>query len=133
MDRRLLTRFAWLSIVAAIVTIVLKGAAYGLTRSIGLLSDALESFVNLVVAVIGLAMLAAAARPPDEGHAYGHGKAEYFSSVIEGTLELVVAGTPHLLTPGRVFVIPPDVPHAGRAHTACRVLDTFAPVREEYK
>jgi quercetin dioxygenase-like cupin family protein len=71
----------------------------------------------------------------DEGatfpeHRHPH---EQIVSVIEGTLELIVAGTPHLLTPGRVFVIPPDVPHAGRAHTACRVLDTFAPVREDYK
>ena len=91
MDRRLLTRFAWLSIAAAIATMGLKAAAYHLTGSVGLLSDALESLVNLAGALMALAMLTAAARPPDEDHAYGHSKAEYFSSVLEGTLILVAA------------------------------------------
>lgn len=54
-------------------------------------------------------------------------------NVLEGTLELVVAGTPHVLTSGQVFVIPPDVPHSGRARTACRVLDVFAPPRDDYR
>jgi len=90
-DRRLLTRFAWLSIAAAIATMGLKAAAYHLTGSVGLLSDALESLVNLAGALMALAMLTAAARPPDEDHAYGHSKAEYFSSVLEGTLILVAA------------------------------------------
>jgi cation diffusion facilitator family transporter len=90
-ERRRLTRFAWLSIAAAVATIGLKTAAYLLTHSVGLFSDALESIVNLVGAVTALAMLTAAARPPDATHAYGHGKAEYFSSVIEGTLILVAA------------------------------------------
>jgi quercetin dioxygenase-like cupin family protein len=58
---------------------------------------------------------------------------EQIVNVIAGTLELVVDGRPHLLTLGTVFVIPPDTPHSGRAVTACRVLDTFAPVREDYK
>jgi cation diffusion facilitator family transporter len=88
-----LTRFAWLSIAAAILTIVLKAVAYLLTGSVGLLSDALESFVNLVGAVMALAMLTIAARPADEDHAYGHGKAEYFSSGVEGTLILIAAIT----------------------------------------
>jgi cation diffusion facilitator family transporter len=92
-DRRSLTRFAWLSIAAAVVTMGLKGLAYHLTGSVGLLSDALESLVNLAGALMALAMLTAAARPPDEDHAYGHGKAEYFSSVLEGTLILVAAGS----------------------------------------
>jgi cation diffusion facilitator family transporter len=91
MDRRRLTRFAWLSVIAAVVTIALKLAAYLLTASVGLLSDALESLVNLAGALMALAMLIVAARPPDEDHAYGHGKAEYFSSVLEGTLILVAA------------------------------------------
>ncbi len=86
-----LTRFAWLSIVAAIVTIGLKAAAYLLTGSIGLLSDALESVVNLVAAVIALITLGIATRPPDEDHAYGHEKAEYFSSGVEGALIVVAA------------------------------------------
>jgi len=91
MNRSSLTRFAWLSIAAAILTIGLKTIAYLLTGSVGLLSDALESFVNLAGAVMALAMLTIAARPADEEHVYGHGKAEYFSSGVEGTLILVAA------------------------------------------
>ena len=86
-----LTRFAWLSIAAAIATIALKSFAYWLTGSVGLLSDALESIVNLVGAVMALAMLTVAARPADDDHPYGHSKAEYFSSGVEGTLILVAA------------------------------------------
>ena len=86
-----LTRYAWLSVAAAIATIVLKGGAYVLTDSVGLLSDALESGVNLVAAVVALRALAVASRPPDEEHAYGHTKAEYFSSGFEGALVLVAA------------------------------------------
>jgi cation diffusion facilitator family transporter len=86
-----LTRFAWLSIGAAIVTIALKSAAYFITGSVGLLSDAVESLVNLVGGVMALAMLKIAERPADEDHAYGHGKAEYFSSGVEGGLILVAA------------------------------------------
>ena len=86
-----LTRFAWLSIAAAVATILLKGWAYLLTGSVGLLSDALESFVNLAGALMALAMLTVAARPPDEDHAYGHGKAEYFSVGVEGALILIAA------------------------------------------
>ena len=86
-----LTRFAWLSIAAAVLTIGLKTAAYLITDSIGLLSDALESVVNLVGALMALAMLTIAARPADEDHAYGHYKAEYFSSGVEGTLILIAA------------------------------------------
>ena len=92
-DRTTLPRFAWLSIAAAVLTIVLKGTAFLLTGSVGLLSDALESFVNLVGAVMALAMLTIAARPADEDHAYGHGKAEYFSSGVEGGLILIAALT----------------------------------------
>jgi cation diffusion facilitator family transporter len=90
-ERRSLLRFAWLSILAAVVTIGLKGGAYLLTGSVGLLSDALESLVNLVAAVAALVALAFATRPPDEEHAYGHDKAEYFSSGFEGALILVAA------------------------------------------
>ena len=86
-----LVRFAWLSIAAALLTIGLKTAAYLLTGSVGLLSDALESVVNLAGALMALAMLTIAARPADEEHAYGHSKAEYFSSGVEGTLMLVAA------------------------------------------
>jgi cation diffusion facilitator family transporter len=86
-----LTRFAWLSIAAAVATILLKGVAWWLTGSVGLLSDALESFVNLAGALMALFMLTLAAAPADEKHAYGHGKAEYFSSAFEGFLILLAA------------------------------------------
>lgn len=90
-NRKSLTRFAWLSIAAALVTIGLKTAAYLITGSVGLLSDAVESLVNLIGGIMALAMLTIAARPADEDHAYGHGKAEYFSSGLEGGLILVAA------------------------------------------
>lgn len=89
--RKSLTRFAWLSIAAALVTIGLKTAAYLITGSVGLLSDAVESLVNLLGGIMALAMLTIAARPADEDHAHGHGKAEYFSSGLEGGLILVAA------------------------------------------
>ncbi|MBN1267828.1 MAG: cation transporter [Anaerolineales bacterium] len=86
-----LLRFAWLSIGAAAATILLKGAAYLLTNSVGLLSDALESFVNLIGALMMMIMLTIAAQPPDEQHSYGHDKAEYFASGVEGILVLAAA------------------------------------------
>jgi cation diffusion facilitator family transporter len=90
-NRKSLTRFAWLSIGAALITIGLKTSAYLITGSVGLLSDAVESLVNLLGGIMALAMLTIAARPADEDHAYGHGKAEYFSSGLEGGLILVAA------------------------------------------
>jgi cation diffusion facilitator family transporter len=104
-DRTHLKRFAWLSIAAAIITIALKAIAYMLTGSVGLLSDMMESFVNLAGALMALAMLVIAARPADEDHAFGHSKAEYFSSGVEGMLILVAAvavgitAVPRLITP----------------------------------
>lgn len=86
-----LARYAWLSIAAAIVTIGMKTVAWRLTGSVGLLSDALESVVNLVGALMTLAMVAIASRPPDEEHAFGYGKAEYFSSGAEGMLIVFAA------------------------------------------
>lgn len=86
-----LKRYAWLSIAAALATILLKGLAWWLTGSVGLLSDALESFVNLAGAVMALAMLTLAAMPADDDHAFGHGKAEYFSSAFEGGLIFIAA------------------------------------------
>ena len=88
-----LTRYAWLSIAAAIATIVLKGAAWKMTGSVGLLSDAIESFVNLAGAMMALWMLTLAALPADDDHAHGHGKAEYFSSAFEGFLILLAAAS----------------------------------------
>ncbi|MDD5228166.1 MAG: cation diffusion facilitator family transporter [Methylococcales bacterium] len=86
-----LTLYGWLSIAAAISTIALKSYAYWLTDSIGLLSDAMESVINLVAAVIMLIVLHIAARPPDESHPYGHEKIEYFSSGAEGVMILLAA------------------------------------------
>ncbi len=90
-NRTSLTRFAWLSIGAAVATIALKTGAYLLTDSVGLLSDAIESLVNLAGAIMALVMLTIAARPADDDHVYGHSKAEYFASVTEGILILGAA------------------------------------------
>lgn len=90
-SRAYLKRFAWLSIGAALLTIVLKASAYFLTGSVGLLSDALESLVNLAGAVMALAMLSIASRPEDESHHFGHSKAEYFSSGMEGGFIIIAA------------------------------------------
>lgn len=86
-----LTKFAWLSIFTAIVTISLKTVAYFLTGSVGLLSDALESLVNLAAAIIALTMLKIAEQPPDDEHRYGHSKAEYFASIMEGLFIFIAA------------------------------------------
>ena len=91
MERSSLKKYAWLSIGAALATITLKTVAFLLTGSVGLLSDAAESLVNLAGAVVALIMLSIAARPADESHAHGHSKAEYFSSGIEGVLILIAA------------------------------------------
>ena len=84
--------YAVLSIGAAVLTIALKLGAYLLTGSVGLFSDAAESVVNLVAAAAALWALIYAARPPDEDHAFGHNKAEYFSSGLESALIIVAAG-----------------------------------------
>lgn len=86
-----LQKFMYLSIAAAIVTIVLKSYAYHITSSVGFLSDALESFVNLFAAIFALIMLNLSQRPADKEHMYGHSKAEYFSSAAEGALILIAA------------------------------------------
>ena len=118
-----LLRYAALSVVAALLTIALKYGAYHLTGSVGLLSDALESVVNLVAAVVALFALSVAARPADEDHAYGHTKAEYFSSGFEGALiliasaSIVVAAYQRLIAPR-----PIDAPALGLAITAVATL-----------
>ena len=105
MQNRSARYYASLSIVAAILTIGLKLGAYLLTNSIGFLSDALESGVNLIAAIGAVLALTYAAKPPDEEHAFGHSKAEYFSSGFEGALILVaalsiaIAAIPRLLHP----------------------------------
>lgn len=87
-----LTRFAWLSVAAALVTMGVKLLAWWLTGSVGLLADALESLVNLGAASMAVMMLWLAAQPPDAGHEYGHDKAEYFASGFEGLLIFVAGG-----------------------------------------
>jgi cation diffusion facilitator family transporter len=90
-QQRILVRFMLLSVAAAIATITLKGVAAAVTGSVGLLSDALESVVNLVAAVVALWALRLSARPPDVTHQFGHGKAEYLSAATEGAMVLVAA------------------------------------------
>lgn len=103
--RNSLERYAWLSISAAVATIGLKTAAWLLTGSVGLLSDALESLVNLAAAILALWVLRLAARPPDAKHPFGLTKAEYFSAGIEGALIMIAAGSivataiPRLIAP----------------------------------
>jgi cation diffusion facilitator family transporter len=86
-------RYALISVAAALATIALKGGAYLLTGSIGLLSDALESLINLAAALVALLALWVAARPADAEHTYGHTKAEYFSSGFEGVLIFLAAAS----------------------------------------
>lgn len=86
-----LTRYAWLSIAAAIVTITLKASAYLLTGSVGLLSDALESTVNLASAIVALIVLGVITRPANDEFTFGYSKAEYFSSGFEGGMILLAA------------------------------------------
>ncbi|MEO5701324.1 MAG: cation diffusion facilitator family transporter [Casimicrobiaceae bacterium] len=90
---RATTRMAWLSIFTSLGTIALKFTAYFLTGSVSLWSDALESLVNLAAATVALGALTVAALPADENHAFGHDKAEYFSSGVEGTLILIAAAS----------------------------------------
>jgi len=88
-----LTRFAWISIAAAVITIALKLNAYWLTNSVGLLSDALESFVNLLTAIVALVALQISVRPPDDDFTFGYSKVEFFSSGFEGAMILIAAGS----------------------------------------
>lgn len=103
--RQPLTRYAWLSLAAALTTMALKAAAYAITGSVGLLSDAVESLVNLAAAIIALLALRLAEAPADDEHQHGHEKVEYFSSALEGALitaaavAITVAAILRLLAP----------------------------------
>src|SRR5712691_7766316 len=114
-----LERFAWLSVAAAVATIALKTLAWWLTGSVGLLSDALESLVNLAAALLALSMLRLAATPPDEAHPYGFSKAEYLAAGIEGALivlaaaGILVTAIPRLIEPRAL-----ETPLAGLAVSA---------------
>ena len=87
-----LSRFAWLAIAAALATITLKTGAWWVTGSVGLLSDAAESVVNLVAAIVALVALKVAAMPADRNHNFGHSKAEYFAAAVEGIMIFIAAG-----------------------------------------
>jgi len=125
-----LERFAWLSIGAAVATITLKTLAWWLTGSVGLLSDALESVVNLAAAMLALSMLRLAASPPDDDHPYGFSKAEYLSAGIEGALivlaaaGILIAAIPRLMEPR-----PLDMPGLGLGLTAAATAINFAVAR----
>lgn len=117
--RRTLERMMLLSVVAALITMALKAAAAAVTGSVGLLSDALESGVNLVAALVGLWAVRMASRPPDLGHHFGHGKAEYLSAAVEGTMILVAAGAILWTSVGRLIdPAPIDQPGLGLAVSA---------------
>ena len=115
-----LSGYAWLSIGAALGTITLKGAAAWLTGSVGLLSDAAESVVNLVAAVVALIVLKIAARPADADHQFGHSKAEYFSAVVEGVMIFVAAAFIIISAIGRL--IDPQMPEQLEAGLAVSVI-----------
>ena len=114
-----LERFAWLSVAAALATIGLKTLAWWVTGSVGLLSDAMESLVNLAAALLAVSMLRLAASPPDEEHPYGFSKAEYLAAGIEGALivlaaaGILITAVPRLLNPA-----PLDAPLLGLSVSA---------------
>ncbi len=105
MSKGSLSKYAWLSVFAAILTITLKASVYFYTNSVSFLSDALESIINLAAAVLAVWMIKVTERPPDNDHEFGHDKAAYFSSGIEGTLiflaaiGIIIAALPRLLAP----------------------------------
>ncbi|WP_052462400.1 cation diffusion facilitator family transporter [Nigerium massiliense] len=107
-----LLRFAWLSVFAALATVVIKGVAASLTGSVGLLSDAMESCVNLVAAVVALWALRLSDKPADHNHDFGHGKAEYVSSAVEGAL-IFVAAAAIIVSAIRRFLVPEPVEELG--------------------
>lgn len=89
--RKSLAPIVWFSIIASILTILIKLIAYYITDSVGFMSDAMESFINLAASIVAFVMLTIAVRPPDKEHPFGHDKAEYFSSLIEGVLIVFAA------------------------------------------
>ncbi len=90
-QKKSLAPIVWISIIASLLTISIKSAAYFVTGSVGFLSDAMESLINLAAGIVAFIMLSIAARPPDKEHPFGHDKAEYFSSLIEGILIVIAA------------------------------------------
>lgn len=134
MPRTGASKFAVLSIAAALATIALKALAWWITGSVGLLSDAIEGTINLVGATVALAMISVAARPPDEDHAFGYTKAEYFSSGLEGTLILVAAVAISIAAVDRL-ITPRPLEHvgAGLAVSAAAALINYGVARRLYQ
>lgn len=91
MQKKSIAHIVWFSIIASVLTISIKSTAYFITGSVGFMSDAMESFINLIAGIIAFISLTIAARPADTKHPFGHNKAEYFSSIIEGTLIVLAA------------------------------------------
>lgn len=126
-----LSRYALLSIVTSVAVLSLKLGAYFLTHAVGMLADALESIVNVVAAVTTFWALRVAARPADEDHDYGHGKAEYFASGFEGALvcvagvAIVVAAVPKLVAPTPMTLGPLGIGVAVLATAANLVVARF--------
>ncbi len=102
-----LSFYAWLSVAAAILTIALKASVYIYTNSVSFLSDALESFINLAAAILAVWMIKISEKPPDDDHEFGHDKAQYFSSGIEGTLIFLAAIGIVFAAVQRIFVPQP--------------------------
>lgn len=109
---RFLMKFMWLSVFTALATVVIKGVAAAVTGSVGLLSDALESTVNLVAAVVALWALRLSDKPADHNHDFGHGKAEYMSSAVEGSL-IFVAAAAIIISAIRRIITPEPVEQLG--------------------
>lgn len=107
-----LSKYGVLSLVAGIVVLLMKLGAWKVTGSVGLLSDALESLVNIAAAAVAIVALRAASRPPDQLHQFGHGKAEYFSALVEGAM-IVVAATMIIITAVERFLNPAPLEEIG--------------------
>ncbi len=107
-----LSRYGWLAVAAALATIALKTVAWWVTGSVGLLSDAAESVVNLVAAIVALVALKVAAKPADKNHNFGHSKAEYFSAAVEGIMIFVAAAVIIVFAIQR-FLAPRDLTDVG--------------------
>ena len=111
-EQRILERFMQLSIAAAAATIILKALAAWFTGSVGFLSDAFESIVNLVAAVAGFYALRIASKPADDNHQFGHGKAEYVSALVEGAMIFIAAGM-IIYTAIQRFFVPQPIEEPG--------------------
>ena len=123
-DHRFLERFLWLSLATAVLTVTLKAGAALLTNSVGLWSDALESTVNLLAAGVALWALRLSAKPADHNHDFGHGKAEYLSAAVEGTLIVVAAAAIIVGAVGR-FVNPVPLESIGLGMVLATVASVF--------